>query len=82
MTHPSVSEGLERCLNYDVRHVLVVPYYLYAGILVDRISTVVEEVAAVHPEVDFRVAKHFGLDPRLEQLAQQMIKQVQAGRLP
>lgn len=80
VTHPSVSEGLERCLNYHVRHVLVVPYYLYAGILVDRISTVVEEVAATHPEADFRVAKHFGLDPRLEQLAQQMIKQVQSGK--
>ena len=81
VTHPSVEEGIERCLKYNVRHVLVVPYYLYAGVLVDRISTTVDRFAADHPEIEFRVAPHMGLDPRLEVLAQRMIQQTQVGKV-
>lgn len=80
VTHPTVEEGIERCVKYNVRHVLVVPYYLYSGILVDRISTVVATFAVNHPEINFQVAAHLGLDPRLEGLAQRMIQQIQAGK--
>jgi sirohydrochlorin cobaltochelatase len=80
VTHPSVEEGIERCLKYNVRHVLVVPYYLYTGILVERISTVVAKFAVDHPEIEFQVAEHLGLDPRLEALAQRMIQQTQGGK--
>ncbi|HTK10469.1 MAG TPA: sirohydrochlorin chelatase [Ktedonobacteraceae bacterium] len=80
VTHPSLTEGLQRCLHYQPRHILVVPYYLYTGVLVERISTLVAEVAANHPGCEFRVASHFGQDTRLDSLAQQMIEQIRNGR--
>jgi hypothetical protein len=79
VTRPSLAEGLQRCLQYSPRHILVVPYYLYTGVLVERISTVVAEVAATHPECEFRVASHFGQDTRLDILAQRMIEQIRNG---
>src|SRR5712692_10058000 len=53
ITWPTVSEGLQRCLVYGVRRVLVVPYFLYTGILVKRLSQTVAEVAAMHPQCEF-----------------------------
>lgn len=80
ITWPTISEGLQRCLAHGVSRVLVVPYYLYTGILVKRISQTVEEMATLHPECDFRVAQHMGQDTRLDMLAQRMIEQIQNGK--
>jgi sirohydrochlorin cobaltochelatase len=80
ITWPMVSEGLQRCLVYGVSHVLVVPYYLYTGILVKRITQTVEEIAATHPTCEFRVAQHMGLDVRLDILAQRIIEQTRHGK--
>ncbi len=77
---PSLTEGLQRCLQYNPQHILVVPYYLYTGVLVERISTTVAEVAATRPECEFRVAPHFGQDRRLDILAQRMIEQIRNGK--
>lgn len=80
ITRPTIQEGLQRCLYYDVRRVLVLPYFLYTGILVKRISQVVAETATAHPQYGFRVAAHMGQDTRLEELAQRMIAQVKNGK--
>lgn len=80
VTRPSLAEGLQRCLQYRPQRILVVPYYLYTGILVERISMIVAEAAATHPESEFRVAPHFGQDIRLEILAQRMIEQIRNGK--
>jgi sirohydrochlorin cobaltochelatase len=80
ITWPTVSEGLQRCLVYGVRHILVVPYFLYTGILVKRLSQTVAEMAAMHPQCEFRVAQHLGQDTRLDMLAQRMIEQTRSGK--
>ena len=80
ITWPTVSEGLQRCLVYGVRRVLVVPYFLYTGILVKRLSRTVAEVAAMHPRCEFRVAQHLGQDTRMDMLAQRMIEQTRSGK--
>jgi sirohydrochlorin cobaltochelatase len=80
VVQPSIAEGLQRCLQYNPQHILVVPYYLYTGILVERISTIVAEVAVAHPECEFRVAPHLGQDTRLDRLALHMIEQIRHGK--
>ena len=80
VTSPTVQEGLQRCLVYGVSHILVVPYFLYTGILVKRISHIVAEMAATHPQCEFRVAQHLGQDTRLDMLAQHMIEQTHLGK--
>jgi sirohydrochlorin cobaltochelatase len=80
ITWPTVSEGLQRCLIHGVNRILILPYYLYTGILVKRISQTVAEMAAMHPECEFLVAQHMGQDLRLDILAQRMIEQTQSGK--
>ena len=38
ITRPSLEEGLARCLTLGARRVLVLPYFLFTGVLVRRIS--------------------------------------------
>ncbi len=80
ITKPTIQEGLLRCFVPGVTRVLVLPYFLYTGILVKRIAQIVEETAAAHPEYEFRVAEHMGQDARLDELAVRMIEQTKNGK--
>jgi sirohydrochlorin cobaltochelatase len=81
ITQPTIQEGLERCCATGVRRVLILPYFLFTGILVKRISQIVAQTAGDHPHCEVRIAEHLGQDHRLEELAQRMITQVQQGKV-
>jgi sirohydrochlorin cobaltochelatase len=79
ITRPSLEEGLARCLALGARRVLVLPYFLFTGVLVRRISRIVADVAASHPAIDFRVAEHLGCHPRLLDLVVRRIEEAHRG---
>jgi sirohydrochlorin cobaltochelatase len=79
ITRPTLEEGLARCLALGARRVLVLPYFLFTGVLVRRIGRIVAEFAAGHPSVDFRVAEHLGCHPRLLDLAVRRIEEARRG---
>jgi cobalt/nickel transport system ATP-binding protein len=65
---PSVSEALERCRRLGAARIAVVPYFLFTGVLVDRIRSQTSGWAADHGEVDVLVSDELGPDRRLAQL--------------
>jgi cobalt/nickel transport system ATP-binding protein len=65
---PSVPEALERCRRLGATTVAVVPYFLFTGILVDRIHAQADAWTVEHPDVTVRHGRHLGPDPRLAQL--------------
>jgi sirohydrochlorin cobaltochelatase len=65
---PSVSDALERCRRLGATTIAVVPYFLFTGILVDRIHGQADEWAAQHRDVSVRHGRHLGPDPRVAQL--------------
>jgi len=79
ITRPSLEEGLARCLALGARRVLVLPYFLFTGVLVHRIGRIVADVAAAHPSIDFRVAEHLGCHPRLLDLVVRRIEEAGQG---
>lgn len=60
LARPSVPDGLERALLLGARRVVVAPYFLFPGVLPDRITDQVAEYAAAHPDLDVRVAGPLG----------------------
>lgn len=68
LARPSVREALDRCRDLGSRAVVVAPYFLFTGVLVDRIADETRAWAVEHPEVDVRVAAHLGADRRLARL--------------
>jgi cobalt/nickel transport system ATP-binding protein len=65
---PSVPEALERCRRLGAVRVAVVPYFLFTGVLVERIAAQSRAWGAAHPEVDVRVGPELGPDGRLAEL--------------
>ncbi|MEP6827528.1 MAG: sirohydrochlorin chelatase [Aestuariivirga sp.] len=53
VTFPLVAPALEHAVKLGYRRIIVFPYFLFTGILVDRIYQSTDEVAATHPEIEF-----------------------------
>src|SRR3546814_15162169 len=53
VTFPLVQPALEHVAKLGYRRVIVFPYLLFTGILVERIYDYTDRVAAAHPEIGF-----------------------------
>ncbi|MBQ1013232.1 uroporphyrinogen-III C-methyltransferase [Micromonospora sp. M51] len=60
LAQPSVPAVLERLRRLGARRIVVAPYFLFAGVLPDRIVAQSAEFAAAHPDLDVRVADVIG----------------------
>ena len=58
VTYPSVGRGLEMALRLGYKRIVVAPYFLFSGRLIDRIYNYVDRVAASAPEVTFLKAHY------------------------
>lgn len=57
---PSVPDALDRCRRLGAKRIAVVPYFLFDGVLVRRISAQAGDWAARHPGVRVAVSQHLG----------------------
>jgi sirohydrochlorin cobaltochelatase len=60
LTSPSVAEGLERCRLLGARRIVVARYFLFPGVLPDRVADQAGDFAAAHPELDIRCSDVLG----------------------
>jgi sirohydrochlorin cobaltochelatase len=65
---PSVPEALERCRRLGARRVAVFSYFLFTGVLEERIREQSEAFAGENPEMEVRYAGYFGPDARVAAL--------------
>ena len=68
MIPPGVREGLDRCRRLGAGRVVVFSYFLFTGVLEERIRHEAEGFAAEHPDVEVRYAGYFGPDERVADL--------------
>jgi sirohydrochlorin cobaltochelatase len=60
LARPSVPEGLERCRRLGARHIVVARYFLFPGVLPDRVAGQAAGFAAAHPGLDVRTTEVLG----------------------
>ncbi|HEU0223542.1 MAG TPA: sirohydrochlorin chelatase [Paracoccaceae bacterium] len=65
VTFPLVEPCLEHVARLGYRRVVVFPYFLFSGILIDRIYGFADRVAARHPEIGFVKARYLGEHPQV-----------------
>ncbi|WP_305987935.1 sirohydrochlorin chelatase [Roseibium sp. MMSF_3544] len=58
VTFPSVGRGLEMALKLGYKKIVVAPYFLFSGRLIDRIYNYVDRVAESAPDVTFYKAHY------------------------
>ena len=60
LARPDVAEGLERCRLLGARRIVVARYFLFPGVLPDRVAEQAAAYAAAHPELDIRYTDVLG----------------------
>ena len=72
LADPRVPAAIERCRRLGAERVAVVPYFLFTGILVDRIRDQAQAAGAT-------VHSHLGVDPRIVELVLERFHEALAG---
>ncbi|MFI2433699.1 sirohydrochlorin chelatase [Streptomyces sp. NPDC018693] len=78
---PDVPSGLDRCARLGAGRIVVLPYFLFTGILPDRVRQQTEEWAAGRPEVEVRSAEVIGPEPELLDLVMERYREAVKGDL-
>ncbi|MFF5443020.1 sirohydrochlorin chelatase [Streptomyces achromogenes] len=78
---PDVPSGLERCAALGAKRIVVLPYFLFTGILPDRVRQQTQEWAAARPELDVRSADVIGPEPELLDLVMERYEEAVKGDL-
>lgn len=68
MTSPDVHGGLDRLRRLGARRVVVFSYFLFTGVLEERIREQSEAFAAAYPDLEVRYAGYFGPDAKVADL--------------
>ncbi|OPG15492.1 sirohydrochlorin chelatase [Ferroacidibacillus organovorans] len=65
ITFPRLPDGIKRALSLGVKRVVVVPYFLFTGVLIKRMRDVLQEMQAADPTIPLHMAEYFGMHRRL-----------------
>lgn len=76
---PDVKSGLSRLRRLGAKRVVVFSYFLFTGVLEERIRRESEEFAAESPETGVRYAGYFGPDERVADLVFERYEEALAG---
>lgn len=86
ITFPRLERVVQRQALIGMTQIVVLPYYLYTGTLMQRIHRQVEHLRAQYPQIRFAASTHFGFEDEIFALLEQRVADLQAGtpdsRLP
>lgn len=83
VTFPLVEPCLQHAAKLGYKRIIVFPYFLFSGILIDRIYGFTDQVAADHPDISFVKAGYLGDHPKvLETFAERVREQMGANPPP
>ncbi len=69
LARPSVPEALDRLTHFRPKRILVIPYFLFAGVLVDRIHSQARQWNIDNPTYDLFLANELGASDVLVDIA-------------
>lgn len=68
MTPPTVAEGLDRCRRLGAKRIVVFSYFLFTGVLEERIREQTDIFASENTDVEVRYAGYFGPHEKVAEL--------------
>ncbi|MCG7494572.1 sirohydrochlorin chelatase [Thalassobius sp. Cn5-15] len=81
VTFPSVGQGLEMALKLGYKKIVVAPYFLFSGRLIDRIYNYVDRVAAEHSDVTLLKAHYLSDQDHVIDTFVERIREAAAGKM-
>lgn len=79
VTFPLVEPCLEHVARLGYKRVIVFPYFLFTGILIDRIYGFTDRVAQAHPEIQFVKAGYLNDHPKVIETFAERVREILEG---
>lgn len=79
VTFPLVEPCLEHAIRLGFSRIVVFPYFLFSGILIDRIYGFTDIVAARRPDIEFVKAHYLGDHPRVLETFAERVTDILSG---
>ena len=79
VTFPLVEPGLEHATRLGYKRIVVFPYFLFTGILVQRIYHYTDIVAVKHPEIEFIKASYLNDHPLVLDAFAERVEEIRNG---
>lgn len=79
VTFPLVEPGLEHAVKLGYKRIIVFPYFLFTGVLVQRIYNFVDDVAARFPDFEFIKAGYLNDHPKVIDTMQERVNEILEG---
>jgi sirohydrochlorin cobaltochelatase len=79
VTFPLVAPGLEHAAKLGYKRIIVFPYFLFTGILVQRIYDYTDKVAAQHPDIEFVKAGYLNDHPLVLEVFKHRVEEILTG---
>lgn len=81
VTDPLVEEGIERCIKLGAKKVIILPYFLFTGILIKRLEEMMTKFQGMHHDITFDLAGYFGFHPNLLSILQERVQEALQGEV-
>lgn len=81
ITFPRLERVVQRQALLGLRQVVVLPYYLFTGTLIQRIGRQVEHLRVQYPQLRFALGSYFGFEPEIAALLSDRVQGLLSGRL-
>ena len=79
ITWPRLERAVQRQVMLGMKQVVVLPYYLFTGTLMQRIARQVDHLRQQYPQVRFAEASYFGFEKEIFALLEQRVADLRAG---
>ena len=79
VTFPSLTAALGKAAVMGFANVVVFPYFLFTGLLIERVYRQTDEAQARFPKINFIKADYIGLKPQVEEVFLSRLAEIEKG---
>ncbi|GET37107.1 sirohydrochlorin chelatase [Microseira wollei] len=81
ITHPRLEEGFRRARLYQPQRIIVLPYFLFTGLLVKKICDITAQQQEQYPDIAMTCLPEMGLHPQLFSVLREREIETQLGQV-
>lgn len=81
ITHPRLEEGFRRARLYQPKQIIVLPYFLFTGVLVKKIFDITAQQQEQYPDILMTCLPEMGLHPQLFSILREREIETQLGQV-
>ena len=81
ITHPRLEAGFDRARLYKPKRIIVLPYFMFTGVLMEKIERIANEQQSANPGTEVAMLPEMGLHPQLLRVLRDREIETQLGQV-